>query len=268
MLWHSASLVCVGQWSNIWEQPHAGCSGPAWGADAPQAGAAHRAHRACLLCGRWVVSTCVAGNMWTRHDLACMKHGVAVLCCPATLNPETLKHWLQAQQIRTRLMVHMRRIFYEQGVDFIATPTTGVTAPLIQCVRCSLLLLLLTPLNAACPSTLCTTSPAGSESLLVESCSSPLISLTKVVRCSHLVCRQCMMWQGLMCEVLPGRRPVLARAARTRWRTGRLTWRRRASSCASPSPPTWPASLRSPFPSATPPAVGSTLLTRALPVAG
>ena len=35
--------------------------------------------------------------------------------------------------MRTRLMVHYRRIFAEKGVDYVATPTTGTTAPLIRC---------------------------------------------------------------------------------------------------------------------------------------
>ncbi len=34
---------------------------------------------------------------------------------------------MQAQKIRSRLLCHMRRIFQE--VDFIATPTVGITAP-------------------------------------------------------------------------------------------------------------------------------------------
>ena len=39
---------------------------------------------------------------------------------------------LQAQKIRTRLMRHYRRIFFEQGIDYVATPTTGTTAPVIR----------------------------------------------------------------------------------------------------------------------------------------
>ena len=35
--------------------------------------------------------------------------------------------------MRTRLMVHYRRIFADRGVDYVATPTTGTTAPLIRC---------------------------------------------------------------------------------------------------------------------------------------
>ena len=38
----------------------------------------------------------------------------------------------QAQKIRTRLMRHYRRIFFEQGIDYVATPTTGTTAPVIR----------------------------------------------------------------------------------------------------------------------------------------
>ena len=29
-------------------------------------------------------------------------------------------------------MVHYRRIFFEQGIDYVATPTVGTTAPLIR----------------------------------------------------------------------------------------------------------------------------------------
>lgn len=39
----------------------------------------------------------------------------------------------QAQKIRTRIMTHYRRLFFQQGIDFVATPTTGTTAPLIEC---------------------------------------------------------------------------------------------------------------------------------------
>lgn len=38
----------------------------------------------------------------------------------------------QAQKIRTRLMTHYRRIFYEKDVDYVATPTTATTAPIIR----------------------------------------------------------------------------------------------------------------------------------------
>ena len=40
---------------------------------------------------------------------------------------------LQAQKIRTRLMTHYRRIFFDKGIDYVATPTTGTTAPIIRC---------------------------------------------------------------------------------------------------------------------------------------
>jgi hypothetical protein len=43
---------------------------------------------------------------------------------------------VQAQRIRTRLMVHYRRIFVAQRIDFVATPTTGTTAPIIRCASC------------------------------------------------------------------------------------------------------------------------------------
>ena len=48
---------------------------------------------------------------------------------PAAKAPHVL---LQAQKIRTRLMRHYRRIFFEQGIDYVATPTTGTTAPVIR----------------------------------------------------------------------------------------------------------------------------------------
>ena len=38
----------------------------------------------------------------------------------------------QAQKIRTRIMTHYRRIFFQQGIDYVATPTTGATAPVIE----------------------------------------------------------------------------------------------------------------------------------------
>ncbi|CAL8466609.1 g6145 [Coccomyxa elongata] len=40
--------------------------------------------------------------------------------------------YLQAQKIRTRIMTHYRRIFFQQGIDYVATPTTGATAPVID----------------------------------------------------------------------------------------------------------------------------------------
>ncbi len=39
----------------------------------------------------------------------------------------------QAQKIRTRIMTHYRRLFFEKGIDYVATPTTGATAPIIEC---------------------------------------------------------------------------------------------------------------------------------------
>ncbi|KAK9810013.1 hypothetical protein WJX72_003338 [[Myrmecia] bisecta] len=42
----------------------------------------------------------------------------------------TASHYLQAQQVRTRIMVHLKRIFTE--VDLIATPTTPISAPLFR----------------------------------------------------------------------------------------------------------------------------------------
>lgn len=30
-------------------------------------------------------------------------------------------------------MTHYRRIFFQQGIDYVATPTTGATAPVIEC---------------------------------------------------------------------------------------------------------------------------------------
>ena len=38
----------------------------------------------------------------------------------------------QAQKIRTRLMTHYKRIFFEKDIDYVATPTTGTTAPIIR----------------------------------------------------------------------------------------------------------------------------------------
>lgn len=39
------------------------------------------------------------------------------------------RDYVQAQQVRTRLMNHMRNIFEEQSVDLILTPTTGIVSP-------------------------------------------------------------------------------------------------------------------------------------------
>jgi len=39
----------------------------------------------------------------------------------------------QAQKARTRALVHVRRLFRERLVDFVATPTVAVTAPEIMC---------------------------------------------------------------------------------------------------------------------------------------
>ena len=32
-------------------------------------------------------------------------------------------------------MTHYTRIFYEKDVDYVATPTTGTTAPIIRCSK-------------------------------------------------------------------------------------------------------------------------------------
>ena len=54
-----------------------------------------------------------------------LQHSVS----PAAEAPHVL---LQAQKIRTRLMTHYRRIFFQQGIDYVATPTTATTAPVIR----------------------------------------------------------------------------------------------------------------------------------------
>ncbi len=56
-----------------------------------------------------------------------------------TVGSETPHHRLrvsalsQAQKARTRALVHVRRLFREQLIDFVATPTVAVTAPGITC---------------------------------------------------------------------------------------------------------------------------------------
>ena len=42
----------------------------------------------------------------------------------------------QAQKARTRAMSHVGRLFHEQGIDYLATPTVAVTAPPIGCDAC------------------------------------------------------------------------------------------------------------------------------------
>ena len=64
--------------------------------------------------------------------------GEGVLCALSmshSVCAEVLVPASQAQKIRTRLMTHYKRIFYEKDVDYVATPTTGTTAPIIRWMR-------------------------------------------------------------------------------------------------------------------------------------
>ena len=56
----------------------------------------------------------------------------AQLSLPHGVCAEVLGLATQAQKIRTRLMTHYTRIFYEKDIDYVATPTTGTTAPTIR----------------------------------------------------------------------------------------------------------------------------------------
>lgn len=45
-------------------------------------------------------------------------------------------------------MIHYRRIFFEKGIDYVATPTTGAVAPTIRLAHCWQILIILSALSS------------------------------------------------------------------------------------------------------------------------
>ncbi len=67
---------------------------------------------------------CNDASVWNARHILLVRTIYHRLCASALS---------QAQKARTRALVHVRRLFREQLVDFVATPTVAVTAPEIMC---------------------------------------------------------------------------------------------------------------------------------------